>query len=656
VARRGLSIRNQLLLVILVIIIGLMSQSYVSTITQQNLNVIQDQRLEYTNRDRELLVSINELQSNSQELVQTRLEQLVTALLVEDINFPSVLISTFRDKLSELISDFETREEIGYSIDQAKLVEIPGIYSIDADIISSIDSIVKTSTGSVVLRLQSIQDDINSVISDVLTKADDAQGDYEAASLEYYNTSVQISSLITTLQISIDDIATILNADPNDAYVQSVQSLLLDFTGSLLEFSQNWNIVQRDWVSLLENNTVSLSDSVEVFTTSSTTIVSSLSSTMTNLNNLQMNSSEANIVDTMSTTLNDQLIPAINSVGVNMNQLLSIRESILNYTQSNYVQGFQSAELELSFAKTNLNTETDAFTTNYNQLEASFRDQSRTVLLGITALLGVIILLIVLPVILSLRGSLGRLQKNFKEVAQGNLAIRKRKSYPGNELGDVEIEFDHLVDNLRNVVKLVRTSSEDMAQISEELAAGTEEASASIGEVSQTISSMASGATHQNVMLNQIDTQLRNLQRSIARVSSQINEASLFVLKMAQRTNILGLNASISAAKAGKYGKGFAVVANEIRDLSISSKQSAENITELIDQINFQIREAVDQLNKDIRRIREVAEDTASGSGMSTSSMGDQVYMIQEISQSSNVLADIAQRLNEQLKEFKLPQ
>ncbi len=63
-------------------------------------------------------------------------------------------------------------------------------------------------------------------------------------------------------------------------------------------------------------------------------------------------------------------------------------------------------------------------------------------------------------------------------------------------------------------------------------------------------------------------------------------EITDIIKKIAQQTNLLGLNASIEAARSGEAGKGFKVVAEEIRKLSISTRESVENIERIVEDIN----------------------------------------------------------------------
>ena len=71
--------------------------------------------------------------------------------------------------------------------------------------------------------------------------------------------------------------------------------------------------------------------------------------------------------------------------------------------------------------------------------------------------------------------------------------------------------------------------------------------------------------------------------------TKEISNMVVEIAKIARHTNLLALNASIEAARAGAHGKGFAVVAQEVRELSKSSNEAAERIAELVSGASSQI-------------------------------------------------------------------
>lgn len=79
------------------------------------------------------------------------------------------------------------------------------------------------------------------------------------------------------------------------------------------------------------------------------------------------------------------------------------------------------------------------------------------------------------------------------------------------------------------------------------------------------------------------------------------------VKQIAKRTNLIGLNASIEAARVGEYGKGFTVVANEVRNLSQMTNNSTAEIGSIIDLI----REAIDSIDSATQMVSEVSQSQA---------------------------------------------
>ncbi len=95
------------------------------------------------------------------------------------------------------------------------------------------------------------------------------------------------------------------------------------------------------------------------------------------------------------------------------------------------------------------------------------------------------------------------------------------------------------------------------------------------------------------------------LSLGIDKVLSRISELSSSIHSIAKQTNLLAINASIEATKAGIYGKGFSVVAEQIRRLAEDTKRQSLLITQTTNEFETDIGDVVEELNKLIANISE---------------------------------------------------
>jgi len=80
--------------------------------------------------------------------------------------------------------------------------------------------------------------------------------------------------------------------------------------------------------------------------------------------------------------------------------------------------------------------------------------------------------------------------------------------------------------------------------------------------------------------------------------SEEIEDIVQAVVRIADQTNLLALNAAIEAARAGEHGKGFAVVADEVRNLAEISEKSAREIKNIVAEIQEEVRKVVSEITE----------------------------------------------------------
>lgn len=204
---------------------------------------------------------------------------------------------------------------------------------------------------------------------------------------------------------------------------------------------------------------------------------------------------------------------------------------------------------------------------------------------------------------------------NASETLQGQA---ESSSTVSGGLYEASLTQSKTIDNLNETVDQLSASVQEIAENATSLAMVVSETKDSSMEAEQkmneTVTVAESGKSDMEKVgeaMNVIQSSINSLQESIDEVgtaSSEINNIVSMIGEIADETNLLALNASIEAARAGDAGRGFAVVASEIGGLADDSNKSVQKIQGLIDQVTSLVAETVEKAKQSVDEISSSSE------------------------------------------------
>lgn len=241
---------------------------------------------------------------------------------------------------------------------------------------------------------------------------------------------------------------------------------------------------------------------------------------------------------------------------------------------------------------------------------------------------------------------LGGAVRVLENMAAGDLALTARPRTE-DEIGRLYRVIDAMAGSLRGILVGIKQATLDINKGTSEIlasivqqSAGASEQASSISETSTTVtevkqtSEQAAGRAQEivgvsdesaeycvdgeasvektveefNLIADQVEKSAISV-LTLSEKTQQISEILRTVRELAERSNILSLNASIEAARAGEAGKGFGVVAVEVKNLADQSKAAASQIQEIINEIQTAANTSVmvaEEASKRVDRGKEI--------------------------------------------------
>ena len=285
------------------------------------------------------------------------------------------------------------------------------------------------------------------------------------------------------------------------------------------------------------------------------------------------------------------------------------------------------------------------------------------------------------------------------EISQGNLQVEvtphSDKDILGLALKEIVDDYNILLAAMKESTTQVTAGAGQVASASQALAQGSTEQASAIEQITASMDEIAEKTRMNATRAGEADKLAQNVAREaeagndkmqeMVAAMKEINKSSVEISKViktiddiAFQTNILALNATVEAARAGVHGKGFAVVAEEVRNLAEKSAQAANEtndmITGSIQKINTgselakETAQSLEEIVSDVEKTAELLDNIAMATNNQATAVTEinqaigQVSIVvqnnsassEECAASSEELANQSEALIQMLAKYQL--
>lgn len=208
------------------------------------------------------------------------------------------------------------------------------------------------------------------------------------------------------------------------------------------------------------------------------------------------------------------------------------------------------------------------------------------------------------------------IQQVLTQIADGNLRVEPQVDYKG-DFALIRTSLRTIIQSMNETIAGFRSAAVRLADMSEELKGqsgqlhqasleqnrSAEELVCEVSNVKEQLSGVSKSSSQTRTKTEEIvqrvqeaNTRMASLSKAMDDISAnaqEITKIAKAIEDIAFQTNILSINASVEAARAGLAGRGFAVVAEEVRQLASRSAEAAKNASDMVESTRTIIQTGV---------------------------------------------------------------
>jgi methyl-accepting chemotaxis protein len=206
---------------------------------------------------------------------------------------------------------------------------------------------------------------------------------------------------------------------------------------------------------------------------------------------------------------------------------------------------------------------------------------------------------------------------------------------------ELQASADTMTDNAETTNQrstVVAGAAEEASANVQAVATATEEMSNTVQEIGRQVTDSSEKTGQAEV---KADETMRKV-RTLSEAAQRIGDVVALISDIAEQTNLLALNATIEAARAGEAGKGFAVVASEVKQLA---SQTAKATTDISEQITA-IQDATDSSATAIADVADMIKNLNGSTTIIASAVEEQLSATQEIAQNVQQVSGVTQEVS----------